>query len=127
MFSFLDHRSSAAKAYVSQGSLPPFVDPEQPPSKKNPFSTIIGQPFIHTVCNDTKFEKLCSEAEVTAQVQLVLPQELYDVLWDNVEAKIGNIVYSRVIMSLSEILEGEFFNKYIKTGTSSLGHIHIDL
>ncbi len=53
-------------------------------------------------------------------MQLILPQELYDVVWKDVEAKISNIHYSRVIMSLSEILERDFFNTYIKTGTSSL-------
>ncbi|CAF9909444.1 hypothetical protein IMSHALPRED_008363 [Imshaugia aleurites] len=97
MFSFLDPKSPASKAYVSHGTLPPYVDPEQPPSKKKPFSTISSLSFIHTV-------------------QLVLPQELYDVVWKDVEAKISNTQYSRVIMSLSEILEGDFFNKYIKIG-----------
>ena len=54
---------------------------------------------------------------------MILPQELYSVVWKDVEAKISNIQYSRVIMSLSEILEGSFFNEYIKIGTSSLIHI----
>lgn len=53
-------------------------------------------------------------------MQLTLPQELYDVVWKDVEAKISNIQYSRVIMSLSEMLDEEFFNKYIKIGTISL-------
>lgn len=48
-------------------------------------------------------------------------------IWKDVEAKISDIQYSRVIMSLSELLEGEFFNKYIKTGTSSLVHVLMDL
>ena len=48
-------------------------------------------------------------------------------VWKDVEAKISNIHYSRVIMSLSEILEGEFFNKYIKIGTSFLVHTLTDL
>ncbi|KAF6220904.1 hypothetical protein HO133_002584 [Letharia lupina] len=97
MFSFLESKTSASKAYVSHGNLPPFVDPEQPPSTKKPFSTILGQPFTHTV-------------------QLILPQELYDVVWKEVEAKISNIQYSRVIMPLSGLLEGDFFNRYIKIG-----------
>lgn len=57
-------------------------------------------------------------------MQLILPQELYDVVWKDVEAKITNIQYSQVIISLSEILEGEFFNQYIKIGTSDLVHAH---
>ena len=60
-------------------------------------------------------------------MQLTLPQELYDVIWKKVEAKISNVQYSRVIMSLSEILEGDFFNKYIKIGTSSLVPVFVDL
>ncbi|CAD6587543.1 MAG: hypothetical protein ASARMPREDX12_002930 [Alectoria sarmentosa] len=97
MFSFLDSKTPASMAYVSQSTLPPYVDPQQPPSKRKPFSTILNQPFTHTV-------------------QLILPQELYDVVWKEVETKISNIQYSRVIMSLSELLEGDFFNMYIKTG-----------
>lgn len=61
------------------------------------------------------------------KVQLMLPQELYNVIWKDVEAKITSIQYSRVIMCLSELLEGDFFNKYIKIGISSLGHDSIDL
>lgn len=60
-------------------------------------------------------------------MQLILPQELYDVVWKDVEAKISNIQYARLIMSLSEILEGDFFNQYIKIGISSLVHVFIDL
>ena len=57
----------------------------------------------------------------------MLPQELYHVVWKDVEAKIGNIQYSRVIMSLSELLEGDFFNKYLKIGTSNLSHVSVHL
>ena len=60
-------------------------------------------------------------------MQLILPQELYDVIWKDVEAKISNIQYSRVIMSLSDILEGDFFNKYIKIGTSNSINVFVDL
>ena len=60
-------------------------------------------------------------------MQLILPQELHDVVWKDVEAKISDIQYSRVIMSLSELLEGEFFNHYIKIGISTLVHVLRDL
>ena len=55
-------------------------------------------------------------------MHLTLPQELYHVVWKDIEAKITNIQYSRVIMSLSELLEGDFFDKYIKIGTLSLAY-----
>ena len=51
------------------------------------------------------------------KVDLILPQELYDVIWDQVESKISEVHYSRVIMPLSALLEGQFFNSYIKSGT----------
>ena len=73
----------------------------------------------------TSFARVMTEC--SPQVQLVLPQELYSVVWKDIEAKISNIQYSRVIMSLSEILEGSFFNEYIKIGTLSLVHILGDL
>ena len=53
------------------------------------------------------------------KVDLILPQELYDIVWENIETKISSISYSRVIMCLSELLEGDFFNQYIKTGTTN--------
>jgi hypothetical protein len=49
MFDFSDEVSQHEKCYTTIGQLPPFVDPEQPPSKKSPFSAISTHPFIHTV------------------------------------------------------------------------------
>ena len=50
------------------------------------------------------------------QLELLLPEELYQVMWHGVEAKISQLRYSQVIMPLSALLEGDFFNFYIKTG-----------
>ena len=58
---------------------------------------------------------------------MILPQALYDVVWEGVKAKISNVQYSRVIMSLSELLEGDFFNKYIKIGILDFVHDPVDL
>lgn len=49
----------------------------------------------------------------------MLPEELYGLIWQDVNSKISLLKYARVIMSLSEIIDGDFFNKYIKTGTTS--------
>lgn len=46
---FHDEASQREKCYTTLGQLPAFVDPKQPPSKKSPFSAILGHPFIHTV------------------------------------------------------------------------------
>lgn len=51
-------------------------------------------------------------------MDVVLPEELYDLIWSEIESKIKNVQYSRVIMPLSALLEGDFFNSYIKSGTT---------
>ena len=50
------------------------------------------------------------------QVEILLPEELYGLIWKEVEARLANIRYSQVVMSLSDLLEADFFNIYIKTG-----------
>jgi len=59
-------------------------------------------------------------AEGETQAELLLPEELYELVWPGVDAKTLQIPYSQVIMPLSALLEGDFFNLYIKTGTSFL-------
>lgn len=49
MLGFNDSDVSSSKFFVSNGSLPAYIDPHQPPSAKKPFSTILNQPFTHTV------------------------------------------------------------------------------
>ena len=48
---------------------------------------------------------------------MILPEELYHLIWENVAERIETIQYHQVMMSLSELLESNFLNKYIKTGT----------
>ncbi|KAI5291736.1 hypothetical protein KEM54_001039 [Ascosphaera aggregata] len=78
-------------------SLPRFVDPEQPPKKKLPFSTIHRHPFIHNV-------------------QLLLPQDLFDAVWSSRLRDTSTSQYVNVKMSLSDLLEADFFSRYVKTG-----------
>lgn len=49
MFGSSRSQMSPSKAFVSIGRLPRLIDPQQPPSKKQPFSAIMNQPFTHTV------------------------------------------------------------------------------
>ena len=49
-------------------------------------------------------------------MEVVRPEELYDIVWHNVAAKIGQVQYERVMMSLPEVLSGDFFNEYVKKG-----------
>ncbi|KAH0544956.1 hypothetical protein FGG08_000882 [Glutinoglossum americanum] len=50
------------------------------------------------------------------QVELILPAELYEIIRQDLEREISTVKYSRVILALSELLDGDFFNQYIKTG-----------
>ncbi|MCJ1223615.1 hypothetical protein MMC12_000258 [Toensbergia leucococca] len=97
MFNFQSDDLPKSKCYLSHGTLPQFIDPSQPPSKKKPFATVLSQSFTHTL-------------------DLVLPEELYELIWKDVESEVGLVRYSRVIMPLSVLLEGDFFSSYIKTG-----------
>ena len=49
MFNVLRKDTPTSKTYVSQAQLSNKYDLDQPPSKKKPFSTIISQPFTHSV------------------------------------------------------------------------------
>lgn len=50
------------------------------------------------------------------QAELILPKELYEIIQYNLSKNVPNPSFSRVILPLSAILEGEFFNEYIKKG-----------
>ncbi|RAH78432.1 hypothetical protein BO86DRAFT_368763 [Aspergillus japonicus CBS 114.51] len=97
MLEFNDDASRREKCFTSLGQLPPFIDPKQPPTRKVPFSAILGHPFVHTV-------------EVT------LPKEAYTTIQTSLDSKLQKLRYARVFMSLSSLLETEFFNTYIKKG-----------
>ena len=43
----------SSRLSVTYGSFPERIDPQQPPSKKLPFHTIMNQPFNHTVVKST--------------------------------------------------------------------------
>lgn len=115
VFTFASNETPASKCYVSHGCLPRSFHPKELPSKKKPFATILNQPFTHSVRALGKMQRY-SKLKCLDQVDLLLPEELYDLIWNDVEAGIANIRYSRVIMSLSDLLESDFFNTYIKTG-----------
>jgi len=49
-------------------------------------------------------------------VELILPEEIYQIIKIEFIAQRSNPKYSRVILPLGALLEGEFFNQYIKRG-----------
>ncbi|EAS27643.3 ribonuclease P/MRP protein subunit RPP40 [Coccidioides immitis RS] len=97
MFDIDDSALDKEKCYTTIGELPHYVDPKQPPTRKSPFSTVSRHCFVHST-------------------ELILPEEIYQAAWDSIANKISICQYAKVFMSLSDILDGEFFNKYIKTG-----------
>ena len=54
------------------------------------------------------------------QVEVLLPEELYELIREKFNAKIDPLEYSQVILPLSALLEGDFFDSYIKAGNVCL-------
>jgi ribonuclease P/MRP protein subunit RPP40 len=57
-------------------------------------------------------------ANQNLQAELILPKELYEIIKDDFLKKCEAPVYGRVILPLQALLEGEFFNEFIKKGKS---------
>ncbi|KAH8808344.1 ribonuclease P 40kDa subunit-domain-containing protein [Xylogone sp. PMI_703] len=86
------------------------LDPKQPPVKRNPYAAVLNQRFVH-------------------QVQFILLKEIYEVIQTDLVKDEINPTYSRVILPLRSLVEGEFFNEYIKKGNIlmlSEGRVGID-
>ncbi|KAK3294601.1 ribonuclease P 40kDa subunit-domain-containing protein [Chaetomium fimeti] len=99
----------AAKCYVTHGVMG-HLDPEQPPSKSKPWTTFTSQDFVH-------------------RADLIIPQELLELVQDKVLKKMPATPFKRVVLSLHDMLSGEFFTEYIKKGNIlmlSEGRIGID-
>ncbi|KAI0160864.1 ribonuclease P 40kDa subunit [Hypoxylon sp. FL1284] len=77
-------------------------DPRKVPSKGKPWSTLLAQDFVH-------------------RVDLIFPDEVLQLVRDNI---VGNPsrapTFYKVIMSLGQILEGDFFTEYTKAGVLTL-------
>ncbi|RYP18425.1 hypothetical protein DL765_003937 [Monosporascus sp. GIB2] len=85
------------KCFITYGTMG-HPDPKQLPVKGKPWSALLAQDFIH-------------------EVDLILPQGLVHVVKDKIERESRPApTYSRVIMTLGQILEGDFFTEYIKIG-----------
>lgn len=56
-------------------------------------------------------------ADSHCKLDLVLPEDLFQVVWEALVSKTESIQYAKVFLPLSALLEGDFFNIYIKSGT----------
>lgn len=53
-------------------------------------------------------------------MELILPEEIYEIMKKEILDELPKPVYSRVIMPLKALVEGDFFNEYIKKGGREL-------
>ncbi|KAE8452386.1 hypothetical protein EG329_001086 [Mollisiaceae sp. DMI_Dod_QoI] len=104
MLGFPAETNNEAKCYVTHGVFG-HVDAKQPPVKRKPFSSILKHEFIQ-------------------KIELMLPQELYEIIKKNVLIGLPSPSYSRVILPLKALLEGEFFNEYIKKGKIGVDNVY---
>lgn len=101
IFDFVGSDATDSKMRVTPGSLPPYVNAAQPPTKRSPWRQIKELPFVHTLT-------------------LLMPDEMYHMVWSKLDAEIKTMKYAKVIMKLQEVLEGDFFTEYIKKGMPAL-------
>jgi ribonucleases P/MRP protein subunit RPP40 len=99
MLDFLGEKDARpdSKIFTTLGTLPSFIDRSQPPTKKQPWRAINEIGFVRSI-------------------EIVLPDELYDMIRRKVEEELKPVKYARVIMKLEDLLDGEFFTEYIKKG-----------
>ncbi|KAI6768200.1 hypothetical protein HG530_006209 [Fusarium avenaceum] len=84
------------KCLVTYGSMG-HVDTKQAPRKGKPWSSVVSLDFVH-------------------KVDLILPTEAYDAVREQLANTQKPPRYSRVVMSLGDIVQGDFFTEYIRKG-----------
>ncbi|KAJ4257682.1 hypothetical protein NW757_003306 [Fusarium falciforme] len=84
------------KCFVTYGIMG-HVDQNQAPKKGKPWSAIMSLDFIH-------------------KIDLILPAEACDVILEQLNNTQKHPRYYKVNMTLGDILQGGFFNEYIKKG-----------
>ncbi|CVL01470.1 uncharacterized protein FMAN_07762 [Fusarium mangiferae] len=84
------------KCFVSYGTMG-YLDTKQTPRKGKPWTAVMSLDFIH-------------------KVDLILPSEAYDAACQQLSNARHAPRYSKVVMSLGDILQGDFFTEYIKKG-----------
>ncbi|KAI9656789.1 MAG: hypothetical protein M1821_003428 [Bathelium mastoideum] len=97
MFDFAKKAAPPTKCAFTHCSLPSFVDQNQPPSKRKPFSIFASQHFNQTI-------------------HLTLPEELYMLIEQRLRDDENVQHYSLVYISLGDIVDSDFLNKHVKNG-----------
>lgn len=99
MLDFLGEKNARPepKVFTTLGTLPSYIDSSQPPTKKQPWRAINEVGFIKSV-------------------EMIMPEELYELIWRRVEEQLKPVKYAKVVMKLEDVLDGAFFTEYIKKG-----------
>lgn len=121
MLGFPKDTKNETKCYVTHGTLGN-LEPTQPPMKRKPFAAILSHDFLHRVRG---LQSKGNLANSHWKAELILPEELYYILKADFFNGVTVPTYSKVILPLSALLEGEFFTEYIKKGKTFA--IHLDI
>ena len=106
----------SSKCFVTYGTMG-HLDPKQPPSKGKPWATLASQDFVHSVRLFGCFPLPSPRGLIFLQVDLIVPAEAYDAVQEAI-AKRPAPEFRSVVMSLREVLAGDFFTEYVKKGIS---------
>ncbi|KAK4226670.1 ribonuclease P 40kDa subunit-domain-containing protein [Podospora fimiseda] len=97
------------KCFVAHGIMP-HLDPNQPPSKGKLWATFLGQDFI-------------------SRVDLIIPQDVFELVQAKLLQDEAIPKFTRIVMSLQDVLSADFLTKYVKEGNVSMlseGRLGID-
>lgn len=99
MLDFLGEQNTGpdSKIFTTLGTLPSYIDRNQLPTKKQPWRAINEVGFVQNI-------------------EIILPDELYRIIWSRIEKEQKRVKYARVMMKLQDLLNGDFFTHYIKKG-----------
>lgn len=108
------------KCFVTYGTMS-YPDPDQLPTKAKPWSTLLSQDYVHKVRELSFDEALSQQHAHTYQIDLILPEALLRLVKEKILDDTARIPsYQRVIMTLGQVLEGDFFTQYIKIGVCTV-------
>ncbi|KAF4549582.1 Hypothetical protein D9617_21g098030 [Elsinoe fawcettii] len=87
----------APKCFFTHAFLPQTIDEKHPPTKRKPFSSILENPHNHTV-------------------DVLVRQQDHTNFLAGLQRATGDQRYARVHLKLKDLIEEEFFDRYIKSG-----------
>ncbi|KAK1080859.1 hypothetical protein LTR33_005183 [Friedmanniomyces endolithicus] len=115
MLDISSHNGPKPRCYFTHAVLSNFIDYDLPPTKKRPFTTIAAQTTSHTVI--LQASRISKTMYLThSQVDILLPKSSLPKFQEGLGNGKGTFQYARVHMKLSDIIEGDFFNHYVKAG-----------